>query len=224
MITSPKNTDAAGLPNASNDDARLRPCVRGSQALSRLLQYPQVRKILDVGSGAGEQAAMIRATGRSAVMVDLAPPADHVGDFMEWRGGHREFDAVWVCHVIEHQPNPNAFLRACLDRLRLGGLIVATVPPMKNEIVGGHVSLWNAGLLLYHLILAGFDCRHARVGTYASGPGYPVYNISVVATAPELPIRLPPLRMDAGDIERLAEFFPCPVRQGFDGRLPDINW
>ncbi|MER8563822.1 class I SAM-dependent methyltransferase [Mesorhizobium sp. M1204] len=224
MSTSPKNTNAAGLQDPSKGEARVMPTVRGSQALSRLLQYPQVLKILDVGSGAGEHAALIRATGRSAFMVDLAPPADHVGDFMEWRRGHHEFDAVWVCHVLEHQPNPNAFLRACLDRLRPGGLIVATVPPMKNQIVGGHVTLWNAGLLLYQLILAGFDCRRARVGTYADGPGCPVYNISVVATAPGLPIHLPPLRMDAGDIERLAELFPCPVRQGFDGRLPDINW
>ncbi|MBA1142490.1 class I SAM-dependent methyltransferase [Mesorhizobium neociceri] len=85
---------------------------------------------------------------------------------ISWNGGgYRHFDAVWVCHVLEHQPNPNAFVRAYLDRLRPGGLIVATVPPTKNQIVGRNVSLWNAGLLLYHLILAGFDCRRASVRT-----------------------------------------------------------
>ena len=25
-------------------------------------------------------------------------------------------------------------------------------------------------------------------------------------------------------LPKLAEFFPCPVEQGFDGRLPPINW
>lgn len=41
MITSPKNTAAAGLPDPSKGDARVTPGVRGSRAPSRLLQYPQ---------------------------------------------------------------------------------------------------------------------------------------------------------------------------------------
>ncbi|WP_404926460.1 hypothetical protein [Mesorhizobium sp. ORM16] len=161
MITLPKNTGAAGLPDRSRDDAGVRPGVRGWQAL------------------------------------------------------------VWVCHVLEHQLNPNAFLRPYLARLRPGGFLV-TVPPMKNQFVNGDVSLWNAGLLLYHLIFAGFGYRHARVGTYASGPGYPVYNISVVANSRGSDP--PASAQDAGDIERLADSFPRPVRQGFDGRLSDMNW
>lgn len=196
--------------------------LRGSQALSRLIEIEGVHRVLDVGSGTGAHAAIMRSSGRSVVTVDLAPPADVVGDFMAWSGGVCEFDAVWACHVLEHQPNPNAFLAACRKKLRPGGLLVVTVPPAKPQIVGGHLTLWNAGLLLYHLILAGFECRDARVGTYASGPGYPVYNISVMACAGGS--ALPRLKMDAGDIEALAPFFPVPVRQGFDGRLPDVGW
>lgn len=196
--------------------------VRGSQALSRLLEYGDVHRILDVGSGAGEQAAIMRAAGRDVVTVSLESPADYVGDYQtaDFPGS---FDAVWVSHVLEHQPNVNMFLRTCFSDLRDDGVLAVTVPPMKDEIVGGHLTVWNAGLLLYNLILAGFDCRNARVSApYSSGPGYPPYNISVIVRKRRAD--LPMLRCDAGDIERLAEFFPCPARQGFDGRLPEINW
>jgi len=33
-----------------------------------------------------------------------------------------------------------------------------------------------------------------------------------------------PLNCDAGDIERLAKFFPVPVRQNCDGRDCIANW
>lgn len=198
--------------------------LRGSQALGRLIAMPAVGRVLDIGSGEGLHAAVLRDAGLAVETVDLAPPADHVTDFMDWDDGEGDFDAIWACHVLEHQPDPNAFLRHCLGKLRPGGRIVVTVPPLKHEIVGGHVTLWNAGLLLYQLILAGFDCRRARVGTYASGPGYPVYNISAIAERPAAPLALPALKMDRGDIEALAPFFPVPVRHGFDGRLADIDW
>ena len=89
------------------------------------------------------------------------------------------------------------------------------MPPMKDAIVGGHVSLWNAGMLIYRLVLAGFDCRQAAVKTYG-------YNISVVVR--KRVAHLPELAMDAGDIERLAQFFPMPVAQDFDGRISQLNW
>jgi SAM-dependent methyltransferase len=197
--------------------------VRGSQALRRLLAYPDVRRVLDVGSGSGEHARIMRQFGREVCTLDLAPPADVVADFMSWRTDER-FDAVWACHVLEHQVNPGAFLKKCRDLLTPGGFLFVTVPPLKHEVVGGHVTLWNAGLLLYQLVLAGFDCRDARVGTYSSGPGYPPYNISAIVRFPGLPIALPTLKMDNGDIEALAPLFPVPVQHGFDGRLPDISW
>lgn len=209
--------------NKPLDQIELIGSVRGSQALRRLLGYPDVRTVLDIGSGAGDHARAMRACGREVFTVDLNPPADFVGDFSAWQTD-RTFDAVWVSHVLEHQPNPGVFLQQCLSVLRPGGVLAVTVPPMKNDIVGGHVTLWNAGLLIYQLILAGFDCRAARIGTYASGPGYPPYNISAIVRAPLAPIELPALKMDKGDIETLADHFPVQVAQGFDGRLADVNW
>lgn len=189
--------------------------ARGGEALSRLLELPNVRTVVDVGSGAGEHAALMREAGRSVTTISLAPGADHVGDFMTWPSEKCDFDAVWACHVLEHQPNPSAFLKECRMRLRPHGYLVVTVPPLKHQIVGGHVTLWNAGLLLYQLILAGFDCSNAKVGTYG-------YNISVIVQNEEA--HLPDLTCDEGDIERLAKFFPLPVKQDFDGELPNIGW
>ena len=175
---------------------------------------PDIRTVLDVGSGDGEQARAMRQYGREVTTISLCEPADYVGDFLTWESDQK-FDAVWACHVLEHQTNPGQFLKACCQRLNPGGVLVVTVPPAKHEIVGGHVTLWNAGLLLYQLILAGFDCRAARVGTYG-------YNISVIAPVRSEP--LPKLEYDFGDIERLAQWFPLPVHEGFDGEIEDIGW
>jgi SAM-dependent methyltransferase len=173
-----------------------------------------VSTVLDVGAGEGEHARIMRAAGRIVVTVSLCAPADHVGDFLAWDSSQR-FDAIWACHVLEHQVNPGLFLKACRERLKPGGVLAVTVPPAKHDIVGGHVTLWNAGLLLYHLILAGFDCRQARVGAYG-------YNISVLVRRSD--IELPRLANDHGDIARLAKWFPVPVVEGFDGELPDVEW
>ncbi|HSH29766.1 MAG TPA: hypothetical protein VK971_07660, partial [Thiohalobacter sp.] len=114
-----------------------------------------------------------------------------------------------------HQVDPGAFLRRMYRDLKPGGVLAVTVPPLKHEIVGGHVTLWNAGLLLYQLIMAGFDCSQARVGTYG-------YNISVIVERQGF--NMPDLKHDCGDIETLAPYFPLPVWQGFDGRVGDIGW
>lgn len=188
--------------------------VRGGQALARLLRMDDVRTVLDIGSGAGAHSEIVRSYGRKATAISLCEPADYVGDFMTWPSD-ATFDAIWACHVLEHQVNPGLFLQECHRRLREGGVLAVTVPPAKHNIVGGHVTLWNAGLLLYNLILAGFDCRNAKVGSYG-------YNISVIVR--KSTIELPQLANDNGDIARLARWFPLPVAENFDGELPDIGW
>jgi SAM-dependent methyltransferase len=198
------------------------PSFRGSQAMQRLLTYTDVKEILDIGSGTGEQAEYMRHNNRRVTTVSMIPPANYLGDYLEINF-NRYFDAIWASHVLEHQPNVNLFLQKCFMDLREDGLLAITVPPAKPEIVGGHLTTWNAGLLLYNLILAGFDCREARVSEcYASAAQYPPYNISVIVR--KKPVKLPQLVFDNGDLERLAPFFPCAITQGFDGRLPSIRW
>lgn len=202
--------------------------VRGSQALKRLLAYDDVKTVLDIGSGAGEHAAIMRTSGRKVTTVSLDPPADHLCNYVGNREIESGFDAIWACHVLEHQPSVGSFLRQTFRDLRDDGVLAITVPPHKHNVVGGHLATFNAGTLLYNLIIAGFDCRDARVsGNYSSGVDsngepYPPYNISVIVRKRKAD--LPPLRFDSGDVARLSKFFPCVATDGFDGRLPPIRW
>ena len=42
------------------------------------------------------------------------------------------------------------------------GVLAITVPPGESLVIGGHLTNWNAGILLYNLVLAGFDCGDLR--------------------------------------------------------------
>ena len=67
-------------------------------------------------------------------------------------------------HVLEHQRNVGAFLERLHALLVEGGVLAITVPVHPRErLIAGHLTSWNAGLLCYNLVLAGFDCRAARV-------------------------------------------------------------
>ena len=149
------------------------------------------------------------------------PPADIVGIWPDVAPAlalnrAQGWDGIWTCHVLEHSPNPGLFLTAIRRALRVGGWLAVTVPPAKTDLVGGHLTLWTPGLLLYHLVLAGLDCREARLGTYG-------YNISVIVRRRE-DFDLPALTHDSGDLERLAQYFPVPVHQDCSGLIGDINW
>lgn len=187
-------------------------------AFDRLLADYEFQSVLDIGSGEGLHAQRFREAGKTVVTLDASDHwrsrADIKKPFLEC-GFTEKFDAIWCSHVLEHQLNVNLFLVGLFDTLKPGGILALTVPPWKTTIVGGHLTIWNGGLLLYNLVLAGFDCRDARVGRYG-------YNISVIVRKRHA--QIPALLMDRGDIERLARYFPMPVHQDFDGEITELNW
>lgn len=94
---------------------------------------------------------------------------------------------------------------------------------MKNTIVGGHVSIWNAGLILYRLILAGFDCSEASICRYG-------YNISVIVKKKEIYV-LDKINYDKGDIRILEPYWPKEIKMrhkefddAFYGWIKRLNW
>ena len=199
-------------------DKRAKAPWLADQALTLLLEQYAFETVLDVGCGDGSHARHLAAHGKRVTTISFEPYGGHrpdfVGDFMEFPLDER-FDVVWCSHALEHQANVRQFLQRLIDCVEPGGLLAITVPPARPYIVGGHLTVWNTGLLLYNLIAAGIDCREARLKVYG-------YNISLIV--PVHRIELPRLRHDEGDIERLAPFFPMPVKQGFDGRIEDIGW
>ena len=180
--------------------------------------------ILDVGSGEGKHSDVLIKNGKKVTAVDFGKSIyfnkrgqdyDRVsGDYFKMQFDQK-FDAIWASHVLEHQPNPNLFLQKIFNDLKTGGYLAVTVPPLKHELVGGHVTLWNAGLLLYQLILAGFDCSQAHVRTYD-------YNISVIIQKKSIDI--PELHYDSGDINRLYSFFPSKIKETSCGLIDKLNW
>lgn len=189
------------------------------------LKY-EFENILDIGPGNQTFATDLwLKDDRKVTSIDIADyrELDHpnhefiLGDFMNHDFGERKFDAIIASHVLEHFPNPNIFLKKIRSLLKEDGIFFVVVPPLKHNIVGGHVTLWNMGLLMYQLVLAQFNVRDGRFIKQD-------YNIAGIVRRSE--IELPELINDNGDLETLAEFFPnkTDFLQGFDGNMEKWNW
>jgi SAM-dependent methyltransferase len=196
--------------------------LKSLQALEKLLSAYDFHTVLDVGCGTGCHWPFFHEAGKEVTGIDIGRMCSGVivADYLRHEFD-RQFDCLWLSHVLEHQLNVNLFLQKVFRDLKPGGILAVTVPPLKHNIVGGHVTLWNAGLVLYNLILAGFDCSHARVKRYG-------YNISVIV--PKVPAAVPFERLyfDRGDIELVSRFFPRHPRmkweQSFRGDIAQLNW
>ena len=205
----------------------------GKIALDYLISNYKFKTILDIGSGEGEHSKILRASGKEVTELDLGgsyyskqrKDTNFISSDYLSTEFNKPFEAIWACHVLEHQLNPNLFLKKINKDLKEAGVLAITVPPLKDYIVGGHITLWNAGILLYQLILAGFNCREASIRKYG-------YNISVILNKKK--VVLPTLSYDYGDVEKLLDYFPKELRvkegngrfklEGFDGNITILNW
>jgi len=143
--------------------------VRGSKILNKFLEL-DFKNVLDIGAGSLEHSLIMSNSNKIVDICDYGNSIYYekkeeninlrnsfIGDFNKINFNEK-YDAIWCCHILEHQLNPNLFLIKINSILKEDGYLGIVVPIRKPHIVGGHVSLWNAGLLLYHLVLANFDC------------------------------------------------------------------
>lgn len=189
------------------------------RTLSSLL--PKEGTILDIGAGETQaHSNMFRNKGFKVDTVDFFKNSTYVGDF-NIIDIPKQYDAVWASHCLEHQLNVNIFLKKIVSVTKTGGLIAITVPPLKHQIVGGHVNLWNPGLLIYNMVLAGLDCSNIKIKTYG-------YNISAIVKKTNIQIPFDKLCYDSPDLSILNNFFPKNIEYGknyiFDGQIDQLNW
>jgi hypothetical protein len=169
--------------------------------------------ILVVGASQAEQNQLAHA-GHEPTCFDYSR------DGMRWEYLPRlenHYHALYCAHTLEHVRNVGVMLDAMYAELRPGGLLCIVVPPAKHNIVGGHLTLWNAGLLLYNLIRAHFDCAKAAVRTYD-------YNVAVLVRKVHADYPEDVLHEDNGDLEILAPYFPVPMPQDQDGQIAEHAW
>ena len=127
------------------------------------------------------------------------------------------YDGIYCAHTLEHMRNVGSALDKMYSELKDNGLLCLVVPPAKHNIVGGHLTLWNAGLLVYNLIRAHFDCSKAAIRTYD-------YNVAILVRKRRADYDERTLKEDNGDIETLAPYFPVPAHQDMDGRWAVHSW
>ncbi|MBN1183739.1 MAG: methyltransferase domain-containing protein [Bacteroidales bacterium] len=195
---------------------------RADFGLQVLIENFDFESVLDIGSGEGVHSQMFYNAGKKVTAIDYGKSSYFeknqfdkfiIGNFNDYEF-ENSFDCIWASHVLEHQLNPHTFLKNVFKILKEDGVVAITVPPMKHEIVGGHVSLWNAGLLLYNLVLAGFDCKDAFVCSYG-------YNITVILKKKS--INQLDLVYDNGDITKISKYLPTEVaHEPFDGNIEII--
>ena len=207
--------------------------ILGYEAIYKLLNNYNFKTVLDIGSGEGLHSEIFKEYGKIVTSLDYgkSPYALDsnnkqdiiIADFMQYDFKDKIFDAIWCCHILEHSLNTNLFLEKINSILKDGGILAITVPPLKNEIVGGHLSIWNAGLLLYQLVIAGFDCKDAIVKKYG-------YNISVIVKKNEIDIKNK-LVYDNGDISTIKQYLPKQIKYdinfkdiSFCGDIENIGW
>lgn len=203
----------------------------GELAMKKLIQEYDFETVLDLGCGDGEASDFFSKHGKIVTANDYGKSINFkdtmakeviIGDFNKIDFG-RKFDVVWCAHCMEHQLNVQIFLERIHELLKEGGILAITVPPMKNTIVGGYVSIWNAGLVLYRLILAGFDCSKARICRYG-------YNISIIVKKKSINV-LDKINYDKGDIRILAPYWPKKIKMrhkkyddAFYGWIKKLDW
>jgi SAM-dependent methyltransferase len=96
-------------------------------------------RCLEIGPGQGVDLFALRTLGWEACGLDLDPAAAAVASRVsgcEVRVGSLEttdyergsFDLVYLCHVLEHLPDPLSALGRCGELLRPGGRLVVVLP------------------------------------------------------------------------------------------------
>jgi SAM-dependent methyltransferase len=124
--------------------ARLHPAWRDELDLRAMhLRARPGARLLEVGCGSGDLLAGARDHGWAVEGVDFDPAAVAVarrrglavreGDLASCRFPGGSFDAVAAVHLVEHVPDPRAFLAEAARVLAPGGRLVLVTPNLRSR-------------------------------------------------------------------------------------------
>jgi len=215
---SPHSPLAAIMKVSENGQSILSRCVDVSYELVyKMLAEYEFSNLLDVGSGRREHAEIFSAMGKKVTTLDAVFDADYQMDFLDL-SEDITFDAIHCSHVLEHQRNIGLFCDKLFCHLETDGILGISVPPeCHHYFCFEHPNHFNAGFLIYHLVMAGFDCRETSILTYG-------YNVSVVLKKRDN--HLPRVSYALGRDDVLP-FFPSvlrPEKEQVCGRVLEHNW
>ncbi len=152
----------------------------GQVALSRLAKIrPHLRpgmRVLDVGSGGGEFAYLLKTFGHEVRGIE--PNRGYAGyaaaqyGLNIWRGfiGDAElpeggFDLITIWHVLEHTENPKSVLAQLGRALAPDGLLVVEVPNVEATCQSPRSSFHEAHLFNFNTVT--LEAMAARLGLQA---------------------------------------------------------
>jgi len=200
---------------------------RGEKSLKKIIKNIDFNSVLDIGAGQCKQTFFFKGQGKQVFTCDLVrndgPHCDNKinnynfnGNFLDIDFDGKKFDFVFASHVLEHQRNVGSFIDKMISVTRDNGYLCIIVPIRKPFIVGGHLSIWNPGLLLYNLVSSGIDCSECYIEQHD-------YDISFIVKLNKFNISDKLLFYDRGDIDILKNYFPFGVQEPFNGDFMYCN-
>ena len=123
--------------------------------LERILSIKSdVKKLLDVGCGAGLYLDYLKSKGYSVEGIELSPWGYNIAknklglkvhnDLIENLEPPRDkFDVITLYDVLEHTTNPNKFLQELKKWLKKDGMVMFNVPNIDSAISKSTKELWN---------------------------------------------------------------------------------
>lgn len=161
------------------------------KAANLIERYKKRGRLLDVGAGFGFFLSEMRGRGWEVVGVEISRKAMdyakdvlgltlHLGPLEKVGFPESDFDVVSGFYVIEHLPDPMAFLKECYRILKPGGLLLLRYPhttPVKNLLrffgienrlydLPAHLSDFSPEMIQQCLEKAGFKEWNHFMGGY----------------------------------------------------------
>jgi SAM-dependent methyltransferase len=180
-----------GYSDYIKDEANIRRTSR--RRLRHLERFIQPARMIDVGCAAGFFIDEARQRGWQVEGLDVSSFAveytraqfghtAHLGPFTEVELPAGAYDLVTLWDVIEHVPDPHAYIRRAAELLRPGGVIALATPDVGSiparlagrrwvgfKLSEEHIYYFSISTLTRMLDEAGFDVLNVRhVGKYVT--------------------------------------------------------